>query len=189
MARSLVASLFVLLVSSGPPLFAEARADATRERALAELRGPHGPVRFAVVRDGLYRGGQPTPHHLELLHALGVNTVIDLRRGNSDAEAAAAQRLGIRLVRFPFFGIFGADHLFLANVVEAIRHGGSVYVHCHVGRDRTSLVIALYRVLVEGWEPRLAWQKEAIAYGYVRSWWYGKIEDSYLAAVKALAGK
>src|SRR5207302_1403781 len=39
--------------------------------ALAELLGPNGPQRFAVVRDGLFRGGQPTARHLELLRAAG----------------------------------------------------------------------------------------------------------------------
>jgi protein tyrosine/serine phosphatase len=179
--------LILALLSLAPRLGAEPRDDR-RERALTELEGPAGPVRFAVVRAGLYRGGQPTPRHLELLHDLGVNTVVDLRRGNTDVEAATARRLGMHFVRFPFYGVFGADSAFLKSIIEAIRQGGNVYVHCHVGRDRTSLVVALYRVLVDKWDPREAWAKEAVAYGYVRGFWYGKIQDSYEAAVNALAG-
>ena len=157
--------------------------------ALDELKGRGGPAHFGVVRDGLYRGGQPTAHHLQLLRELGVETVIDLRHGNTDKEAAEAERLGMRFVRFPFYGIFGADSAFLARIVEAIRGGGRVYVHCRVGRDRTSLVIALYRVLVDGWDPVTAWRREAIDYGYARGLWYGNIVLSYDAAVLALGGR
>jgi protein tyrosine/serine phosphatase len=178
--------LLIALLSLARLAQAEPGADDVRRRALAELQGPRGPVRFAVVREGLYRGGQPTPHQIELLHDLGVQTVIDLRHGSTDAEAAAAKRLGMHFVRFPFYGPFGAGSQFLKGIVEAIRSGGNVYVHCHVGRDRTSLVVALYRVLVDKWDPAEAWQKEAVAYGYVRGLWYGKIQDSYDAAVKAL---
>ena len=46
-----VAALALLLPS---PARAAGHADA-----LAELAGPEGPQRFAVVRDGLFRGGQP----------------------------------------------------------------------------------------------------------------------------------
>ena len=157
--------------------------------ALTELQGPSGPARFGVVRDGLYRGGQPNARHLQLLRQLGVDTVIDLRHGNTDAEAAEAKRLGMRFVRFPFYGIFGADAGFLGRIVDAIAHGGRVYVHCQVGRDRTSLVIALYRVVVEKWEPSLAWKHEAIDYGYAAGLWYGAIVESYVGAVRKLASR
>jgi protein tyrosine/serine phosphatase len=157
----------------------------TAALALAELQSPTGPSRFGVVRDGLYRGGQPSAHHLELLRALGVETIIDLRYGGVAAEEAEARRLGMRVVRFPFSGLFVTDLQFLARVVEAMRSGGRVYVHCHEGRDRTSLVVALYRVLVDGWEEGVAWQREAVAYGYVRWPWHPAIEASYRAALRA----
>jgi protein tyrosine/serine phosphatase len=160
-----------------------------RTQALSELQGHTGPAHFGVVRDGLYRGGQPNARHLQLLRDLGVDTVIDLRHGNTDAEAAEAQRLGMRLVRFPFYGIFGVDSGFLGRVVGAIAHGGRVYVHCRIGRDRTSLVIALYRVLVDKWDPGAAWQHEAVDYGYTISLWYGRIVQSYWTAVRTLAGR
>jgi protein tyrosine/serine phosphatase len=157
--------------------------------ALEELQGRGGPSHFGVVRNGLYRGGQPTARHLQLLRALGVETVIDLRHGNTDKEAAEAKRLGMQFVRFPFYGIFGADSAFLARIVDAIRGGGRVYVHCRVGRDRTSLVIALYRVVVDGWDPATAWRREAVDYGYASGLWYGNILISYDAAVRALGGR
>jgi protein tyrosine/serine phosphatase len=156
----------------------------TAALALAQLQSPKGPARFGVVSDGLYRGGQPSAHHLELLRALGVETIVDLRHGGVAAEVAEARRLGMRVVRFPFSGLVVADRQFLAGVVAAIRSGGRVYVHCREGRDRTSLVVALYRVLVDGWAQRVAWQREAVDYGYVRWPWHPAIEASYRAALR-----
>jgi protein tyrosine/serine phosphatase len=153
--------------------------------ALAELQGPSGPARFGVVRDGLYRGGQPSARHLALLRALGVETIVDLRRGDTSAEETEARRLGMRFVRFPFSGLFAADRAFLVRIVDGIRGGGRVYVHCNEGRDRTSLVVAMYRVIVDGWEESVAWQREALAYGYVRWPWHPAIEASYRAALRA----
>ncbi len=149
--------------------------------AMAELRGPTGPVRFGVVREGLYRGGQPSERHLALLRTLGVETIIDLRYGAAHRERAAARRLGMSFVHLPFNGVIGVGRPRLVRIVDAIRTAGRVYVHCHVGRDRTSLAIALYRVLVDGWDPKMAWQREAIDYGYVRFPWHAAINASYRA--------
>jgi hypothetical protein len=44
-------------------------------------------------------------------------------------------------------------------------------------------------VLVDEWDPVVAWQKEAVAYGYVRSRWNRKIQGSYHTAVKTAAEK
>jgi protein tyrosine/serine phosphatase len=181
--------LLAAILSVSHALRAEPALRIDERDALAELQGSTGPARFGVVREGLYRGGQPSARHLELLRALGVETVVDLRHGDAGVEGVAARRLGMRFVRFPFYGIFGADSAFLARIVDAVRRGGRVYVHCRVGRDRTSLVVALYRVLVEGWDPETAWRHEAVDYGYARGWWYGAIADSFFAAATALGGR
>jgi hypothetical protein len=59
-------------------------------------------------------------------------------------------------------------------------------VHCHVGRDRTSLVIALARVVCEGWAAADAWQHDAVAFGYRRNLWHRSIADSFQSAIAAL---
>jgi protein tyrosine/serine phosphatase len=168
-------------------LLAPSWAMADHADALAELAGPTGPKRFAVVREGLYRGGQPTPRHVELLHAAGVETIVDLRLpdGDSRKEAAAAARLGMRFINLPFTGLLRVDPPFLMRVVDVVRGGGRVYVHCNVGRDRTSLIVALYRVLVDGWDPATAWQREAVAFGYRRGLFHGSIVDSFDAATRS----
>jgi protein tyrosine/serine phosphatase len=168
-------------------LFSTANA-MTPQQALAELSGANGPVRFAVVRDGLYRGGQPTAHHLELLRAAGIDTIVNLRMPDrtSRDEAADAARLGMRTVSVPFSGLFRVDLPYLMKAIDAIKGGGHVYVHCHVGRDRTSLIIALARVVLDGWAAAEAWQQNAVAFGYRRVIWHRSIADSFEAAMRSL---
>ncbi len=181
--QNLIGKLLVLSVLVLIPAAAKA------ESALAELSGPSGPLRFAVVRDGLYRGGQPTSHHLALLRACGVDTIVDLRlpdRALRD-EAAEAARLGLRFVSRPFTGLARVDGDFLTSVVNAIRSGGHVYVHCNLGRDRTSLVIALSRVLLDGWAAPKAWEHEAVAYGYKGGLFHRTMVQSFDSAVRLLA--
>jgi protein tyrosine phosphatase (PTP) superfamily phosphohydrolase (DUF442 family) len=158
------------------------------------LSSRDGPPRFARVTEGIYRGGQPSAGHLEALYALGVRTVINLRREDAEAwqqEERQARALGMAFMHYPFYGIFGADERFLQGIVEQMK-AGAVYVHCKHGRDRTSLLVALYRVLVESWEPRLAWRLEAIDYGSAQTYFYRQLRIVFDRMVKrhppALAG-
>jgi protein tyrosine/serine phosphatase len=149
--------------------------------ALAFLKGPAGPARFAEVAPGIYRGGQPDRPQLEALRALGVHTVVNLRREQRSLrrmEGLHAGELGMRFLQFPFYGVFGADELFLESILEVMRLGG-VYIHCKHGRDRTSLLIALYRVCFEGWQPERAWQEEVLAYEHSPSYFYRKLRGTF----------
>jgi tyrosine-protein phosphatase SIW14 len=148
------------------------------------------PLRFAQVTDRLFRGGQPSPEHLEHLKAMGIDTIINLRRENSDLrleEEAHARRLGLRFIHFPFYGIFGANDRFLHAILQAMANpdNGCVYIHCKRGRDRTSLLIALYRVIYEDWDPEEAWQREVLAYGFRETFWYRRLHSAYLRMVEA----
>jgi protein tyrosine/serine phosphatase len=139
--------------------------------AMHRLQSEGAPARFARVDERVYRGGQPTEEHLRLLHAIGVTKIVDLRRERLDvrrAERAAARELGMEFVELPFFGVFGADLDFLTRAIDELRthDGGAVYIHCDNGRDRTSLVVALYRLVHDEWSPERAWQHEVLAYGH-----------------------
>jgi protein tyrosine/serine phosphatase len=128
------------------------------------------PTRFARVDDHLYRGGQPTPDQIRKLYDLGVRTVVSLRGPDADGEAEelAARSLGMRFIRHAFSALTSPDANLLRTVVAELRapSDGAVYVHCRAGRDRTSLVVALYRVWVQSWAPATAWQRESLAYGH-----------------------
>jgi protein tyrosine/serine phosphatase len=132
----------------------------------------------------LYRGGQPEELDLEHLRELGVSTIIDLRRediGTRRSERASAEALGLQFLDFPFYGVFGAEQEFLEKIlVQMARTGeGGVYVHCKNGRDRTSLLVALYRVAYQGWDIDRAWEEEVMAYDHTPTRFYRKIGSVY----------
>jgi hypothetical protein len=138
--------------------------------ALVALQGS-GPDAFAQVTPRLYRGGPPSETDLAHLRDLGVTRVLDLRRGSlgkRNAERTAAQALGMQYVEYPFYGIFGVEPEFLDGLMAELSRddGGAIYVHCSNGRDRTSLAIALHRVVADGWDPAAAWEAEALARGH-----------------------
>jgi tyrosine-protein phosphatase SIW14 len=143
------------------------------------------PVRFAQVGPRLYRGGQPDAAQLAELYARGVRTVISLRQERDvvAGEAAAAERLGMRFLNFGFSGFADPDPALLRTIVDAMRASGdgAVYVHCRAGRDRTSLVVALYRVWVEAWTPGDAWRLEADDFGHGgwQHWWFRRLDRAF----------
>jgi protein tyrosine/serine phosphatase len=145
------------------------------ERIYQQLRDA-GPVRFAQVDAHLYRGGQPSVEQVRWLHELGVRTIVCLRSGDvTVGEEATARALGMSFIKLPFrasFNVPKGDRL--RQIVAAIQHSPDpVYVHCAQGRDRTSLIVALYRVWVQKWAPALAWQREAVAFGHSAPWFAG----------------
>lgn len=163
--------------------------DEDDEDVIVTLTGDRGPARFARVAEGLYRGGQPDRGHLALLHTVGVRTIVCLRRENAAtwrAEAEEAQRLGMRFLHFPWYGIFGAGDQLVEGVLAAMSDWsqGGVYVHCKRGRDRTSVMVALYRVLVEGWEAPEAWQREVLDFGYRPIWFYRRLRAVFEERVR-----
>jgi protein tyrosine/serine phosphatase len=143
------------------------------------------PVRFAQVGPRLYRGGQPSEAQLAELYARGVRTVICLRSEHDVVanESAAAGRLGMRFLNFGFSGFHDPDPALLHKIVAAMQDGGdgAVYVHCRAGRDRTSLVVALYRVWVDAWAPGEAWRREADDYGHGgwQHWFFRKLDRAF----------
>jgi protein tyrosine/serine phosphatase len=126
------------------------------------------PKRFGVVTEGLvYRSGQLHPALVErVLREHEIDLIIDLDPDETQAaraESEAAEQLGIRCQLFPLIGDGTGDAeqyvLAIRGLVEASRAGERVLVHCAAGSSRTGGVLAMYRVLVEGWSTSRAKQE------------------------------
>ena len=103
------------------------------------------------LSDTLYRSAQPRSRNVSALAQLGIRTVVSLRAFNGDERRFADS--GIALVRFRIntWDIDDAEVArALATMVESQQHG-PVLVHCWHGADRTGVVCAAYRMVVEGW--------------------------------------
>lgn len=139
MRRAFLAAVAAILLLSG----GRARAAESAPRNFG-----------VVVRDGIYRGGQPGEKQLEYLRDLGVRTIVKLNHRQLGQERVLAARLGMKLVSLPLDPSSVGEKPSCAVVAEAIallsdRSSWPVYVHCSHGRDRTGFVVGAYRQLLE----------------------------------------
>lgn len=132
--------------------------------------------RFIKVDDGFYRGSQPENEaDYEQLKKLGVRTLVNLRTSddNIEREARLAARFGLKLVSVPLSAITPPSDRDINQVLADVRDPSlkPVFLHCRHGKDRTGLIVGLYRVLFEGWGRRKA-HEEMKAVGF-SSWLLG----------------
>lgn len=102
------------------------------------------------IEPDLYRSAQPTDAGFRELAALGVKTVLDVKGG--DGDAATARGTSLKLLHVPMTAWGLKDD----RVLEALRilsdpSNRPLVVHCQHGADRTGALVALYRVVVQGW--------------------------------------
>lgn len=136
-------------------------------------------LRFRQVDRGLYRGGQPDAQGFEQLKQLGIRTIVNLR--NDDEERRVVEALGMRYVALPVtLRPFGFGEGFSRQLIQRFfevvddAESGPVFVHCRHGRDRTGTMVALYRILRQGWTPEAAYD-EARAIGM--KWWHFRVRS------------
>jgi protein tyrosine/serine phosphatase len=125
----------------------------------------HWPARkFGVVIPGvLYRSGQPEERGWRYLKDhYGIRTVIDLREDMPNEPWAVLETNfcaanGIRYVKLPV-GHDGLTDEQLAVLVKTVSDPRCqpVLVHCKLGRSRTGITIAAYRVVAQGWSYEAA---------------------------------
>jgi protein tyrosine phosphatase (PTP) superfamily phosphohydrolase (DUF442 family) len=121
-----------------------------------DATGQIGLPRFHQVSERLFRGGQPRAGGIRRLAELGIDTIVNLRgasaRTRSDEAEARALGLNYFNVPLPVWG--RPDEARVRRVIEIIAapESGRVFVHCKDGVDRTGTVIALHRIIHEGWK-------------------------------------
>jgi len=103
------------------------------------------------IDDGLYRGAQPTAEGFEVLRALGVKTIVNLRAYHCDSQYEVREK-GFEYVHIRFKTWRPEpEHVerFLEVVADPARQ--PVFVHCQHGADRTGMLVALYRMVAQEW--------------------------------------
>ena len=102
------------------------------------------------VSDELYRGAQPTAAGMAELARMEVRTVVNLRLLHSDRKLLRGHPLDYEHVRME---AWEAEDDEVVEVLEILTDPRQqpVFVHCKHGADRTGLVVAVYRVVVQGW--------------------------------------
>lgn len=118
----------------------------------------------------IYRSAQPTDAGMRALEQMGVRTVISFRAHHDDRKLLKDTQL--REVHIPIKPWDVRD----AQVVAALRKlkretDGPVLIHCQHGADRTGLMSAMYRIVIEGWDKQRAIDEMTHGgYGYHVVW-------------------
>lgn len=114
--------------------------------------------RLRKVTDGLFRGSAPSPKDvLWLKENLGIKKIVSLDKETGDKIERTCKMLGIKQVKV----YLDIDRKSLVNLLnhdlkELLIDGGPTYVHCYHGKDRTGLVIALFKCKYMNKDPQKA---------------------------------
>ena len=114
-----------------------------------------GILNFAKVSDALYRGGQPDAQGFARLKTMGIRTVVSLRTFNVDRPLLKGLGLEYYHISFKAGHPEDEDVVQFLRIVTAPAHE-PVFIHCKWGCDRTGMMVAAYRVVIEGWSPARA---------------------------------
>ncbi len=128
-----------------------------------------GLANVGRVSPGIYRGAQPTADGYAILKKMGIRTVVNLRTSTSEKKDVEA--VGIRSVEVPI--TMSDDRLKekVERVVALMADPANrpVFIHCHLGQDRTGIVVAAYRLKMEGWSLADA-EAEMESFGFNHVW-------------------
>jgi protein tyrosine phosphatase (PTP) superfamily phosphohydrolase (DUF442 family) len=122
---------------------------------------------FHKVNDLLYRSAAPEPKDLLHLKRLGIKKIVSLDDSAGKKIDRAAKMLGIEHIMVPIdIGRKGSILKFLCkDLFDLLQDRGPVLIHCIHGKDRTSLVVAMFRCRYENWSCDDA-LKEAHKFGF-----------------------
>ena len=121
---------------------------------------------FGLLNDRLARCAQPDADGFRDLRALGFLTVAKLNTEEESPAAAEAEAMGPdgQIVGFVPIHTFVPNAQVVSDIARAIdrelrRPDCKVVVHCLHGMDRTGLVCAAYRIIVDRWPAAAAWDE------------------------------
>ncbi len=139
-------------------------------RISQRIFGLKGLSNVGWVAAGIFRGAQPRPDGHATLKQMGIRTVVNLRTKHSDKDAVKAA--GMKSVEIPLDCMHNPKTDTIDRIVDTIIDPANqpVYVHCRLGQDRTGVVVAVYRMRVEGWSLPEA-EAEMQAFGFNDIWY------------------
>jgi tyrosine-protein phosphatase SIW14 len=152
------------LCVSAAPRQASSSTVSSQDRSFGRKLKAKGIPNLGEVTPNLYRGGQPSPEGFEELARMGINIVVDTGRSKRDEKQI--EQLGMRYASFAWYCPRPKDDVF-ARFLELIRDNPDkkIFVHCRFGDDRTGMMIAAYRMGLQGWTAEQA-MKEMQFFGY-----------------------
>ena len=116
---------------------------------------------FGKVNDNYFRGAQPTRSQLATLKAMGVKTIIDLRRDANPNERQWAKEQGLKYFNLPLKSHQHATEEQTKSFLRLVDDSANlpVFVHCRGGKHRTGAMTAVYRITHDGWTAEQAFEE------------------------------
>jgi protein tyrosine/serine phosphatase len=102
------------------------------------------------VTTNLYRGAQPSSKGMAELKAMGVKTVVNLRRFHSDKDELTGTDLKQSRLQMDPWHAEDEDVIGFLKIA-ADTNSLPIFVHCQRGADRTGMMCAMYRVVICNW--------------------------------------
>jgi protein tyrosine phosphatase (PTP) superfamily phosphohydrolase (DUF442 family) len=190
--RFLAATGLCIALLASPALSADGANSegSTRPEHWAQPLEAGGLRNLYKVSDDLYRSSQPKAESLQGLADLGVTTVLSVRFFHSGRRPTESTGLTYeRIAIAPW-------HPRKREVVEFLQIATDpertpVLLHCYKGADRTGMLAAMYRIVVEGWTKEAAIEEmKKGGYGFNSLWgnlirWIRKAD---IEEIRELAG-
>jgi len=128
------------------------------------------------VNEFLYRSAQPTWKGMQNLEKFGIRTIINLRWLHSDKDELKGTYLNYKTCRAKAWHIENEDVIWFLRIITNMCNGVCkdnvpFLVHCQHGADRTGCMVAMYRIVVQGWTREEALKElEEGGFGYHSIW-------------------
>ena len=163
---SLIKAISLLLIFGSPGLSAE----FDRPISWATPIQMQGVGNFYKITDFLYRSEQPTEEGMKNLKKMGIKTVINLRVFHSDWDKIKKAGLLIEEVNVKPWHIEDEDVIRVLRIIKK-RENGPFLMHCWRGADRLGLMVAMFRIVEQGWSKDAAIEEMVNGgYGFHETW-------------------
>ena len=109
---------------------------------------------LALVEPGLYRSGVLDESNIEMVSLLGIKTIISFKTNVFDNifEKSWARENNVEWIHYPMLLIPEYDEPTVMRAVRTLKlRKNTALVHCTRGSDRTGVVVASYRLLINHW--------------------------------------
>ncbi len=106
------------------------------------------------VSDKVFRSAQPDDDENHELAALGIGEILNLRENHADDDDIKDKSIILHRVEMNAGEIQDNKIIAAMRIIEGAKQ--PILVHCWHGSDRTGVVIAMYRILFQGWSKQQA---------------------------------
>jgi tyrosine-protein phosphatase SIW14 len=163
---SIINAIFVLLIFVSSGLTAE----SDRPTSWATPIQMRGVGNLYKITDYLYRSEQPTEEGMKHLKKMGIKTVISLRVFHSDLGKTKKTGLLYEELSVKPWHIEDEDVIRVLRIIRK-RENGPFLMHCWRGADRLGLMVAMFRIVEQGWTKDEAIQEMVNGgYGFHETW-------------------